>query len=607
MRVRSLVLRSLVAVPFVAGCSATVADAPETVGRGQEALTVDLGALLAPALPYDVVALGNVDYACSDVEGRLLSTGSVTLRHMSVNALAVTPAEPALVAGSDVTLRDGQVTYGGLDAWGSATLERYRVAGEVRAWGGLAAWDGQHGGVGWGTPTDPSTLGPALRSASDVLGWESAVPVTVGADGVLRVSVTSGVHMIRVSSSDLASAGEVQIQGPSSAVVIVDVTGGQVSLTDKALSLAGGLTPEGVLWNAAAATSLTILRAVVPGTVLAPRAHTAFAEGRVDGGLYVASLSANPARKPASGFTTCGAGESGGQVNHHPFRPGASCPATLLGGATAWGVVSRQGVDYVCSDFEGPVAAGGAVRLSHMAVNTVAGTTVALSAGGDVVLRDGHVHGDLEAAGNGTLASYGVDGTLRVAGTLVEGPGSYGAWGYARPSTGGAAAALADTLISASADLAAWSPSSWITLGASGYLPITATGAVEAFEVDGTDLAAAQGLRITAPSSATVLVNVHGTTVAVEEKDVALTGGITPGHVLFNFPSATSLTLRNVAIPGTVLAPHAVVQFREGLVVGGLFVKDLQGNRWGRTHAAAFTCLPGESGGQVNFAPFSCR
>lgn len=82
-------------------------------------------------------------------------------------------------------------------------------------------------------------------------------------------------------------------------------------------------------------------------------------------------------------------------------------------------------------------------------------------------------------------------------------------------------------------------------------------------------------LNITAPAGSTVLVNVNGANVKMEDFGMYLKGGLTSNYVLFNFYDATSLTLKGCGFEGSVLAPNAAVDFQYPNLNGTLIGKSI--------------------------------
>jgi choice-of-anchor A domain-containing protein/uncharacterized repeat protein (TIGR01451 family) len=216
------------------------------------------------------------------------------------------------------------------------------------------------------------------------------------------------------------------------------------------------------------------------------------------------------------------------------------------------------------SDSEGRVAAGGNVNLTNYGIGSgltnSLGTRDDLIVGGNLTYNQGQVfNGNLVYGGTAALTNVGLlSGTARL-GTPLD-------------------------FASAQAELTSLS-ALWAALAANGttadsYGNLSLTGTnptVDVFSVSADQLAAATSLTISAPASATALVNVSGSAAQMQNFGMTVTGTDLQ-HVLFNFPSATTLTLGGISVQGSVLAPGAAVTFNNGNLDGTLVAHSLTGS-----------------------------
>ncbi|MFO0678733.1 MAG: choice-of-anchor A family protein [Polyangiaceae bacterium] len=345
--------------------------------------------LFGAASPLNVYSLGDIDYACSDFEGAVGAAGSIRLNRVAVNApfyrnergwvgVAV-PTEAQFLAQraefqrlnaftTPVDIRDYAWVWDPSESWNGETYGRfwdaahaYVVGVSLSAGGSIslaeltvhaipfeAGFVEAQADVRVHVPASPRhrvTMGTSrARSATTVdharvsadlldasrrIGDWTKTSVQTEASGVLTFPATHSLDVFEVRASELRAASSIRIEGSDTSLVFLNVVdAGVVDLSDlrDTIVLAGGLRPDGVLWNFPAATSLTMQNVVVPGTVLAPRAATKFFEGRVDGSLFVGSLdgSKNGAGEhaPTDALISCGSYYSGGQVNYWRFRGG---------------------------------------------------------------------------------------------------------------------------------------------------------------------------------------------------------------------------------------------------------------------------------------------
>lgn len=116
---------------------------------------------------------------------------------------------------------------------------------------------------------------------------------------------------------------------------------------------------------------------------------------------------------------------------------------------------------------------------------------------------------------------------------------------------------------------------------------LTLTGTdpfLNTFYVTAAQINAQQSLTINAPNGSVVLVNINGNNI--EWKGGLHVYGTTKENVLFNFYRARNITIRNIDVTGSVLAPKATVDFTSGVQNGQMMAKSVTGQ------------------GQFNLAPF---
>ncbi len=95
------------------------------------------------------------------------------------------------------------------------------------------------------------------------------------------------------------------------------------------------------------------------------------------------------------------------------------------------------------------------------------------------------------------------------------------------------------------------------------------------FEVSAAQLSSANNFEINVPNGAVVLVNIKGATMSWSGGHVV--NGTSISNVLYNFPEATALTISNIDIRGTILAPKADVNFVSGVQNGQMIARSFRG------------------------------
>lgn len=245
-------------------------------------------------------------------------------------------------------------------------------------------------------------------------------------------------------------------------------------------------------------------------------------------------------------------------------------------------VFAKQSIDAERSDYEGPAAAGGAITLS-----------------------DFHVDGDLTA---GTQVSFDrgqVSGFVRSPDVRMSNVFSSGIG----PEQGNRFELTALKLDLLAARLAALKPTSRVTVGM-GLDGKTELKALARRELEVVDLAGERlkvagddrtRLVLTGDARAQLLVRVHGRSVQLRHLAFAVSGGLDPSRIVFFFPEATDLEIafsgganqdagETWNIPGSIVAPDAVLRFASSTITGQVFARSI-------------TSIPGLPGGQVDRLP----
>ncbi len=261
--------------------------------------------------------------------------------------------------------------------------------------------------------------------------------------------------------------------------------------------------------------------------------------------------------------------------------PAGACIANPLGPAADYNVFVSGNFTSTASDTQGRLAAGGNVSLTNYSIGA---TLAPADASRDTLIVGGALNFHAGAVAHGNAVSHGT-GTLEGV-TFTSGNGY-------RQGTALDFGAAANTLRSDATGDAAL-PVNGTT--AFQYNQITLTGTdsrLNIFTVSGANLSMANSLTINAPAGSTALVNISGDTVRLQNEGFAL-HGVERTHVLYNFPQATALTLSNVGIDGSILAPFAAIAFDNGAITGQLIGASLTGS--GQANNAPFAgCLPASS------------
>jgi choice-of-anchor A domain-containing protein len=185
------------------------------------------------------------------------------------------------------------------------------------------------------------------------------------------------------------------------------------------------------------------------------------------------------------------------------------------------------------------------------------------------------VGGDLAVSGS-------VNGRIWVGGRLISGtPNCGGVWSNLPAPVDFAAL---KTKLTSYSDLLATYPANGTVSSQNGALVLTGSDpTMDVFTVTGAQLSSANGITIKVPATATVIVNVSGATAGfnggsftlpdgVTCKSGAVTSGNFCNQLMWNFPNATTVTVNNTGVQGSILAPRATFGGGSGNVNGTVIV-----------------------------------
>ena len=236
-----------------------------------------------------------------------------------------------------------------------------------------------------------------------------------------------------------------------------------------------------------------------------------------------------------------------------------------LGAAVNYNVFVFQDLS-VTPTIAGPAAAGRDITAQSFGYDTSSVGTIGALVGRNFTGANGSVHRDLVYGGALSLSNVGV----------IQ--------GVSRKATPVDFNAEKATLSSTSANLAKLTPNGTTTVYANGTsIDFAGVDPIrDVFKVDGALLGITDVLRFLVPASATVIVNVTGPAPVFETTGMQL-GGVPPGHVLWNFPQATTLRFAQTGFKGTLLAVNAAVTQSSSTLDGVLIANSLTGGDNGLT------------------------
>lgn len=243
----------------------------------------------------------------------------------------------------------------------------------------------------------------------------------------------------------------------------------------------------------------------------------------------------------------------------------ASAQVQLFGPVSAYNGVILGNMSSTGSDTEGRLAIGGHANLQSYAVGHALpnsnGSDNRLVVGGNLTVINGQVSGgNVRHAGTRNVSGFTVTG-----GQIIQGPS---------PFSFSAAGQLLRDLSSQ------WGAMSTTgsTTSSSGTLTLSGSrSGLNVFTVSASQLSGAHTLRVVVPSGATVLVNVSGASVTMQNFGFNLTG-VGASKIMWNMRQATTLSMSGIGVEGSVLAPHAAITFNNGQLNGQLFGLSFNGN-----------------------------
>lgn len=238
--------------------------------------------LFGPVGDFNVIVRDNYIASNSDVEGRAAIGGNLEVQNYSFASGIGNTNGVTLSVGGDFKYTNGQVFRGNVRTKDTTpTISGFTVLnGSFFPGSGLTVW--------------VPTLVTEMVARSGFVGHAAIDGSTSLSSGTLNLTGGSGdVRYFKVTAAQLASASTIKINAPSSASVVINVTGSSVTMSNSGISLLGGVSESSVLFNFYQATALTVSGINIKGSVLAPQASMVFNNGQINGQVVVRSMSGN--------------------------------------------------------------------------------------------------------------------------------------------------------------------------------------------------------------------------------------------------------------------------------------------------------------------------
>jgi choice-of-anchor A domain-containing protein len=283
--------------------------------------------------PFNLLVRESISGVTS-AEGPLAAGGDITLSQFGVNGTAKQPV--GLVAGRRVVLSGGSI-------FGDATYGTPSTIPSTVSISGKASQK----------PFDVEAAFRALETLSTLLSGEVQNGSVQSSSGTLKLTGTDQFNVFRLSPDVLNQASSLEINVPNGAAAIVNVSGSNVAIESKGISLRGA-TASSLLWNLPSATYVRISAVTLPGSVLTPKALLSFVGGNIKGTVVARSY----------------AGAGGGTLQYAPLNIsavlGSLSPSSVNLGPSqplVRGCTYRFTVDSIA-----PLTTGGNCLLTPIAV-----------------------------------------------------------------------------------------------------------------------------------------------------------------------------------------------------------------------------------------------
>ena len=264
--------------------------------------------------------------------------------------------------------------------------------------------------------------------------------------------------------------------------------------------------------------------------------------------------------------------------------PSYADTAYSLGAATGYNVFifgsySTSG----WTDIEGSTAVGGSfASAGSMGFDQTPGTAhpsvAGLVVGGSLSLAGGQVNGDVWVGGATSSINYGA---FTVTGNLEYGSaptGNVNVFGTKTALQGSALpidfVSAATSLTQLSSSLSTMTANGTVTGNSSNYTLTATNCTLCVFNLTGGSM---HSMTINAPSGATVLINVSGTSSSFSNGSINYAGGASAANTIFNFGTTTTLSTSSIGFNGSILAPLATFTGTNGNINGELIAKAVSG------------------------------
>ncbi len=273
------------------------------------------------------------------------------------------------------------------------------------------------------------------------------------------------------------------------------------------------------------------------------------------------------------------------------FLSNAPVQAGILGEASNYNAFIFGDMNVWTTDSQGRIAAGGNIAMSNYSVGSHADPAAfSIIGGGNVNYFSGTVaNGGIFSDNNVELQSYTVNGDVIANGSVTVLP----PYGTVTGSTVGSAGFTNpinfsnsfNYLSSLSQGLASMQTNGTTTVTPWYAISLSGSDSVNYFNIDGSDFSNAVSLTFNMGIDDIAIVNISGTSDTFQNFGL-VNADTRQGNILYNFYEADTVSISNIGVKGSVLAPYADVDFNWAHIDGSLIASSLTGT--GELHQFQF-------------------
>jgi len=260
----------------------------------------------------------------------------------------------------------------------------------------------------------------------------------------------------------------------------------------------------------------------------------------------------------------------------------SSARATLLGSSSDYNAFIFGDMSVWTTESLGRAAAGGNINmLNYGAGSNASPADYSIVGGGNITFQQGVVsNGGIFAEGDVTLSHPTIYGNVTANGAINHTPTDGTITGVKQAYAG----ATSPVDFDGEFDYLKWVSGSLSSMTANGTtyiapwkaITLTGTATINIFSLNATDINDAVSLSFNIGADDIAIVNISGNAADFSGFGIAGYDG-KQGNILYNFYETNELTVQNIGVKGSILAPYANVGFNSAHIDGTLIANSLTG------------------------------